>query len=234
LIAGVNAARFVANQEPVSIQRNEAYIGVLLDDLVRWGIDEPYRMLTSRNEYRLLHRQDNALERLSPIAYNWGLIDKGQLESVRASQSRVTSEVNRLKTTRFQGQFAHKLLCRSGTTYQEVVELIGHPVAWLSDEEKKKVEILVKYEAYIERALKELEARNDLDTIHIAGLDYAALASLSSEGRLALQKAQPRTLGAASRLRGVRDSDITAILIHTRTKTRTKAISRETALPKVS
>lgn len=103
LVAGVNAARFAAGQRPVSVRRDEGYIGVLLDDLVRWGIDEPYRMLTSRNEYRLLHRQDNADERLLPLGHAWGLRDDAALRALRRSEAAVAAELERLRRTRIDG-----------------------------------------------------------------------------------------------------------------------------------
>ena len=159
LVAGVNATRFAKGEEPVTIRRDQAYIGVLLDDIVRWGIDEPYRMLTSRNEYRLLHRQDNAAERLSPIGYAWGTVDEKTFRQVQQSGARVTDEVERLSKTRFEGKTGTKLLCRPQMDYGAVIDLIGAASEELSLAEQKQVEILVKYDAYIKRSAKELESR---------------------------------------------------------------------------
>ena len=232
-VAGVNAARFSNNQEPVSIRRDQGYIGVMLDDLVRWGINEPYRMLTSRNEYRLLHRQDNALERLSPIGHAWGLVSDKKLAEVQKSEARVAREVERLNKTRYEGTLASKIICRPGMTYKEVVELVGKSSENLSAEEQKKAEILVKYAAYIARSQKELEARKDYESLSLQSVDFERVSSLSKEGGEMLKRHRPATLGAAQRIRGVRDSDVTALLIHAKTHSKplskTVNVSRETA-----
>ena len=225
-IAGVNASRFASNQESVSLRRDQGYIGVMLDDLVRWGINEPYRILTSRNEYRLLHRQDNALERLSPIGHAWGLISDEKLAEVQVSEARVAGEVQRLSKTRHEGTLASKIICRPGITYREVTELVGASPEGLSAEEQKKAEILVKYAAYIERSQKELTARKDYESLSLQMVDFGRVSSLSKEGSEMLLRHQPKTLGAAQRIRGVRDSDVTALLIHTKTQARN--VSRET------
>jgi tRNA uridine 5-carboxymethylaminomethyl modification enzyme len=212
-VAGVNAARFAAGQDAVSIARDQGYIGVMLDDLVRWGLDEPYRMLTSRNEYRLLHRQDNADERLTSVGHAWGLQPAAVLEEVRRSQARVTAEIRRLETTRLEGTVAGKVLCRPGMSYGELEARVGAAATPLSAPEKQKVEIEVKYAAYIARSSRELEARRGYEEISLKGLSFDGVPSLSHEGKQALAKAQPATLGAAQRVRGVRDSDVTALLV---------------------
>lgn len=223
LVAGVNAARFASGQEPVTIRRDQAYIGVLLDDIVRWGIDEPYRMLTSRNEYRLLHRQDNAAERLSPIGYAWGTVDEETFGRVKQSETRVSNEVKRLSETRFEGKTGIKLLCRPQMNYKAVVKLIGASSEKLSLAEQKQVEVLVKYDAYIKRSAKELESRKAYEDTSLVGTDYRAITTLSKEGAEMLEKHQPATLGAASRLRGVRDADVTSLLVHSRSQMKKKA-----------
>ena len=228
-VAGVNATRFANYEEPVSIRRDQGYIGVMLDDLVRWGINEPYRMLTSRNEYRLLHRQDNALERLSPIGYAWGLVDNKKLAAVQTSEARVAREVERLSKTRYEGTLASKIICRPGVTYADVTELVGESSEGLSGEEKKKAETLVKYAAYIERSQKELEARKDYESLSLQEVDFERVSSLSREGSEMLKHHRPATLGAAQRIRGVRDGDVTALLIYAKTHRNTSNVSRETA-----
>lgn len=217
-IAGVNAARYAAGMERVTVRRDQGYVGVMLDDLVRWGIEEPYRMLTSRNEYRLLHRQDNANQRLMGLGYEWGTVDAHTLKVQRQSEQRVQAEVHRLGRTRFQGDLATTMLCRPGTDYQQVVERVGPAEEQLSRDEVAQVETLVRYAAYIERSRKHLEGRVDYERMGLQGVDFNEVAGLSKEGAEALFKAAPASLGAAQRMRGVRDSDVTALLVHLKTR----------------
>jgi tRNA uridine 5-carboxymethylaminomethyl modification enzyme len=226
-VAGVNAARFAAGMERVTVRRDQGYVGVLLDDLVRWGIDEPYRMLTSRNEYRLLHRQDNADERMSAIGHAWGTIDDVRLEANRRRWERIHAEVERLRRVRVGNDDGTKLLRRGDMSYVQVIDRVGRPVSPLDHEEARRVETLVRYEAYIERSRNELEARTRYEQMSLASLSFDRVPSLSNEGRDMLTKARPATLGAAQRLRGVRDSDVTALLVHLR---RNGPVSRETSI----
>ncbi len=227
LVAGVNAARWAEGLEGVTVRRDQGYLGVLLDDLVRWGIDEPYRMLTSRNEYRLLHRQDNADARLVDVGHAWGLVDGERRDAVRASQARIEAEVARLERSRIGLDAASKVLRRPEGRYEDVVAAIGSAESPLTAREARQVEILVRYEAYIERSRKHLEARDAYERMSLKGVTYDAVPSLSNEGREMLERGQPSTLGAAQRLRGVRDSDITALLVHLK---RRGGVSRETSL----
>lgn len=217
-IAGLNAARHAAGMERVTVRRDQGYLGVMLDDLIRWGIEEPYRMLTSRNEFRLLHRQDNANERLMALGHEWGTVDADRLATQRRSEARVKSEVERLGTTRFQGDLATKMLCRPGVDYDEVVSHVGPAPHDLTSEEVSQVETLVRYAAYIERSRKHLEGRADYERMRLDGVEYANVPGLSIEGAQALAKADPASLGAAQRVRGVRDSDVTALLVHLKTR----------------
>lgn len=224
LVAGVNAVRYAYGMPLVSVRRDQGYIGVLLDDLVRWGVDEPYRMLTSRNEYRLLHRQDNAAERMTPLGYAWGLVSTEEAERVRASVARVAAEVARLKQLRHEGAPGAVWICRPGEDYHSVIARLGPPPEPLSSAEAARVEIALRYAAYIERNERLLAARREYEAWTLADVDFASVASLSREGLETLQRHRPATLGAASRLRGVRESDITALVIHLKSR----RVSRET------
>lgn len=226
-VAGVNASRFADGAERVTVRRDQGYLGVLLDDLVRWGIDEPYRMLTSRNEYRLLHRQDNADLRMSEIGRAWGTTDEARTGDVRRRWERIDAEVERLRRVRMGNDDGTKLLRRPGATYDEVVGLVGAPDVALDREDTRRVEILVRYEAYIERSRNELDGRARYERMSLAAVAFDRIPSLSNEGRDMLVRAQPATLGAAQRLRGVRDSDVAALLVHLR---RNGPVSRETSI----
>ncbi len=228
LVAGVNAARFAAAQDLVSIRRDQGYIGVLLDDLARWSLNEPYRMLTSRNEYRLLHRQDNADDRLLVLGHNWGLQSDETLKRAQESQARVETEVQRLGKVQVNGVVASKVLCRPGTSYADLEPHLGSPTESLSVKEKQKVEIQVKYASYIDRSRRELEARKGYETVSLAGLSFDGIPSLSHEGKQALTNSKPATLGAAQRVQGVRDSDVTALLVYCKGGS-TRNVSRETS-----
>jgi len=214
LVAGVNAARHASGMSRVTVRRDQGYLGVMLDDLVRWGIGEPYRMLTSRNEYRLLHRQDNAKERLMWLGHEWGLVPGADLERHRASEERVQREVTRLGRTRVGGDLATTVLCRPGSDYAGVTALIGGAADELTPGEVERVTTLVRYAAYIERARKQLDARASYEKLSLEGIDYSSVASLSHEGLEALTRAAPASLGAAQRVRGVRDSDVVALQVH--------------------
>ena len=214
LVAGVNAARYAAGQELVAVRRDQGYIGVMLDDLVRGGLEEPYRMLTSRNEFRLLHRQDNADERLAELGHAWGLVSAERLAGIRTSEERVAAEVARLRASRVDGEPVSKVICRPDVGYADIVEKIGQGDPSLTSRERFKVETLMRYASYIERARKQLDARSEHESKSLLGIDFRAVPSLSNEGAEALERARPANLGAASRLRGVRDSDVTALLVH--------------------
>ena len=214
LIAGVNAARWADGAPGVAVRRDQGYLGVLLDDLVRWGIDEPYRMLTSRNEFRLLHRQDNAEERLAAVGHGWGLVSDERLARIEARRARVEAEVARLGRARQAGELAASVLCRPGESYATVVARFGGPADPLTPFEAAQVEVLIRYASYIERSQREFEARTKFEGWTLDGLAFDRIPALSNEGRAALERGRPATLGAARRLRGVRDGDLAALLVH--------------------
>lgn len=171
-------------------------------------------MLTSRNEFRLLHRQDNANERLMSVGHEWGTISDADYERHRRSDERVQREVARLGEARHRGDAATTMLCRPGVDYQQVVALVGPAADPLTADEVGKVETLVRYASYIERSRRQLEGRAAYERMSLAKVDFDQVASLSHEGAQALKRAAPSSLGAAQRLRGVRDSDVTALLVH--------------------
>ena len=214
LIAGVNAGRLALGKPAVSLRRDQGYIGVLLDELVRWGLEEPYRMLTSRNEHRLLHRQDNAMSRLVSTGVEWGLVAPEVEAQVTASDARVTSEIERLRKTRLDGTPLTTVLCRPGYDYARAVAEAGAETAGLTAAEIASVEIQIRYDSYIQRSQRELDKRADFEHLSLADVDYSVVPSLSGEGLERLKAALPGSLGAASRVRGVRDSDVTALLVH--------------------
>ena len=218
LLAGVNAVRWVGGDARVTVARDEGYLGVLVDDLVRWGVGEPYRMLTSRNEYRLLHRQDNAAARLTGHGHAWGLVGAERLAAVRAGEARVAAEVARLGAVRADGELATTLLCRPGASYDAVIGLVGAPAEPLPADERRRVEIEIRYASYIERSTRQLAGRSQYERVRLEGVAFERVASLSTEGRQALERAAPSTVGAAQRVRGVRDSDVAALLVHLKSR----------------
>ncbi len=217
LIAGVNAARHAASLERVTLRRDQGYLGVMLDELVRWGLDEPYRMLTSRNEFRLLHRQDTARSRLMATGVEWGMVSESELLLQEASDARVTAEFERLSRERIGQHTLVSIMCRPGGSYAGLLEAGSKPVEQLDAAEVSRLESRVRYDSYIRRSEKELARRSEFEQLSLSGVDYSAVPSLSNEGRERLLTLRPASLGAAGRLRGLRDSDITALLVHVRT-----------------
>ena len=205
LIAGINAARRVQNMAPLILKRNEAYIGVLIDDLVTKGTTEPYRIFTSRAEYRLLLRQDNADARLSRIGYEIGLLSERNYRRFEAKQKAVDSEMARLARTRRGTETLAQLLRQPGVTY----DAIRADDCILSAEVMSQVEIVSKYAGYIARQENEVAKAKNLEDKQIPeGFDYSTVPSLRLEARQKLTKIRPATLGQASRISGVSPSDI--------------------------
>ena len=239
LIAGANAALRVQGRAPYILARDEAYIGVLIDDLVTKGVDEPYRMFTSRAEYRILLRQDDADARLTPKAYEVGLADEERYNTLRtklewrdklinfcAEFSVKASIINprlekagfeslkqgvKLKELLLRPQFNFEILLPMIEALAELVDGIPEP---LRNETVEAAEIMIKYEGYIDRERQIADKIQRLDAVRIpAGFVFSELKSLSTEARQKLEKHRPETIGEASRIPGISPSDVNILLL---------------------
>lgn len=210
LIAGINAARRVQELSPIELRRDQAYIGVLIDDLITKGTTEPYRMFTSRAEYRLLLRQDNADLRLSEIGYRIGLLPERNYRQFQKKQAAIEQEIHRVQN-QFEGvNSLAKLLSRPEMNYHQLPNKNSN----LNLEEMQQVEILIKYAGYINRQSLDVEKHKKLyDKIIPTEFNYQQISGLRIEARQKLSSAQPRTIGQASRISGVTPSDISILLI---------------------
>ncbi len=224
LIAGAAAARRAQGLPEIFVSRETSYLGVMLDDLIFKGSDEPYRMMTSRVEGRLLLRQDNADERLTPLGMELGLVNEQRAREVGAKYARVAELQRSLEGQQANGVSGDALLRRPELSLADV-EALGIRVPPLAREVREAAEIRVKYAGYIERARQQLRREAAAGQADLSGLDFSAVPALSSEAREKLRRAAPRTLGQASRLPGVRHSDVSALLVHLRS---TQYVSRET------
>jgi tRNA uridine 5-carboxymethylaminomethyl modification enzyme len=221
LLAGINAARRAGEQEEWFPERHEAYLGVLIDDLITRGVSEPYRMFTSRAEYRLLLREDNADLRLTPKGRELGLVDDERWDTFNAKREAVTAEQHRLAGAAVQGSKAAVLLKRPEFGYDEVVALAGRSAELdaMADEQREQVELQVetqaKYAGYIDRQEREIAKHAKQESLRLPeDIDYAAVDGLSNEARQKLAAARPVTLGQASRLEGMTPSAVSLLLVH--------------------
>ncbi len=233
ILAGINAAMMIKHQEPLVIDRSEGYIGVLVDDLVTKETLEPYRMMTSRAEYRLLLRQDNADLRLSKYGYRVGLLSKERYDHVCEKERLIEKEIQRIRTVTVgsseevslclsslgsvpltHGMSLAELIRRPELSYQSVAPLDpDRPI--LSEEIQEQVNIAIKYEGYIERQIKQVEEFKRLENKKIPeNFDYDAVPSLRIEARQKLKRFMPSSIGQASRISGVSPADLTVLLVY--------------------
>ena len=231
-VAGVNAALKLLGRSPLLITRDQGYIGVLIDDLVTKGTDEPYRMMTSRTEYRLLHRQDNADQRFAAVGRALGLVSEERFQAVEEKYAAVAAEARRLETAgvspspALDALLAEKgeppapngarladLLRRPRISYADLSPFDPQRPA-LDDEVKGQVEITVKYQGYIDRQLRQVEEMRRLESRPLPhGLDYSSLTGLRLEAREKLSRIRPLNLGQASRISGVSPADIAVLMV---------------------
>lgn len=209
-VAGVNAARKARGESPIIFGRNNSYLGVMIDDLVTKGVDEPYRMFTSRAEHRLVLRQDNAALRMDEDAKNIGIVSKDELGVVHALRAEFEAEEKRLRETFKDGASLWQLLKRPEYSYAQVAKEGGH----VSAKAAEQLEIAAKYEGYIAREQEKILQSARLESVRIpAALNYRELAALRLEAREKLSNRRPETLGQASRIPGVNPADVAILSI---------------------
>jgi tRNA uridine 5-carboxymethylaminomethyl modification enzyme len=210
LMAGINAARKVQNRPAITLRRDQAYIGVLIDDLITKGTVEPYRMFTSRAEYRLLLRQDNADLRLCDIGHEIGLLPEHCFQQFTAKRQAIEDEINRLHQTFQVSDSLAKILSRPEMLYQDLPNRVEH----LSEEAIQQIEITIKYAGYIQRQEVEVEKFKVLEEKSIPpGFDFSTVPSMKPEARQKLTKIRPATIGQAARISGVTPADISILMI---------------------
>ena len=233
IIAGINAVQYIKGDEPLILDRSQAYVGVLIDDLVTKGTNEPYRMMTSRAEYRLLLRQDNADMRLTEIGYKIGLVDNKRYDWFMKKCERVEKEINRLKDFILSptqeiinylekrgsspiksGITLYELLKRPEISYQDI-EYLGGPGEIKLRQDREQVEVSIKYEGYIKKQLRQANQFKKMESKRIPeGIDYSKISGLRLEARQKLNQVKPESIGQASRISGVSPADISVLMIY--------------------
>lgn len=236
LIAGINAHQNLVNKKPLVLSRDEAYIGVLIDDLINKGTDEPYRMFTSRAEYRILLRQDNADQRLCKIGFDLGLLEEQKYEKFLKKTANVLSIIDYCKKTKpdlveinpileslissplSEKSALYKILMRPNVTFENLTNnnyTYSEELKNFTDKEKEEAEITIKYTGYIDKEREMAKKINSLEHITIKeSFNFEEIKSLSAESREKLSKIKPATIGQASRISGVTPADISILLVH--------------------
>ncbi|HOD93034.1 MAG TPA: tRNA uridine-5-carboxymethylaminomethyl(34) synthesis enzyme MnmG [Clostridia bacterium] len=240
IIAGINAALKIKTLPPLVLDRSEAYIGVLIDDLVTKGTNEPYRMMTSRAEYRLILRQDNADERLTAKGYQIGLINQERYDKFLIKMENINKEIERLKKKNVSPKLANpffekrnqqtinsgiteaSILKREGISYEDLYE-IDDQIPNITKEEKQEAEIKIKYEGYIEKQLRQVEQFKKMEKILIPkDIVFREIAGLRTEAKQKLENIKPGSLGMASRISGVSPADIQVLYVYLEQQRRKK------------
>lgn len=235
LLAGANAVQYIREQDPLLLRREQAYLGVLVDDLITKGVNEPYRMFTSRAEYRLQLREDNADMRLTEDGHKIGLVGEEQWRMFNEKREAIEREIQRLKTTWYTPQKLaeeeqlrvfgqklsreanlHDLLRRPNLDYAALMTLPdAQPETALADSVVEQVEIQVKYQGYIDRQNEEIDSRRDIETLKLPeDIDYSKVKGLSAEVQQKLNQHKPETVGQASRISGVTPAAVALLMVH--------------------
>merc|ERR1711976_25241 len=217
IMAGINAARKVAGKEPVILTRDQAYIGVLIDDLVTRGTEEPYRMFTSRAEYRLILRQDNANRRLTPVGYEVGLIPQNLYDELTQYEEKIAQLHKVVASLKHENKPLKKVLRRPEINIYDICREKEQELSeWLNAPKiLQQVEIEVKYEGYIERQEIQINKFQKMENTHLpTNTDHFAISALSREAQEKLTKHTPSSIGQASRISGVTPADISVLLIY--------------------